>query len=723
MSKKKDRRSPESRPARSARESLEPRAAPTDRERGAAAFGRSDYTAAISAWERAHHADESGVVARALAEAHFRRAQATLGGASAATFDDLRAAADLAPTDAPYVYHLGLAYHRRGDRVRAVEGYREALRRDPGFGRAAYLLCLALVETNVDPTHDPAWTLLAPAQRDRLAPTNNALIEVGAQIGGGQLDAAEKTLTRSLSQAPRTAHYYLGVIAARRASLDEALAHWLAARASGFDTPALRQNLAGVYVRQAVAAADSPAAAEIARAALKFAPDQALLLTLRARAQFVAGNRCAEAGDWAGALTQWRGAIGHGKPSRELMMNLALAFERTEYWADAAETWREVVRKRPRRGESAWPLQQIAQVWGHIDSLYARAGALAKSTAALTYAIKAQPDDLTLRLALVKRQMDNQNWRGAESAVVRFLELAPGNAEALALYAQIVDAGGDLDRMIDAWERVLAASDSRQAHTARSRLIRLYGERGDLYGSLEDVESAAKEYDRALALAPDDPPLHARYGALLFKSDPVRAEAHFAAVDLTNGDAAFTVLSALHHAGQHAAALHWLEKIERTKPLDGTLLVELGADVYVRAPKIATTYFARAVESAPAPERPGLLTLIGVVYAKFEQKSEATAQMQQALALDANYGPAHLNLGLWEATRGRRRESKDHLDRARTWAKKIRRPDIADGIEEAIDLIEARYIPTLLEVLDTIDPDANDAAMRRLLGSIPDPFV
>ena len=45
--------------------------------------------------------------------------------------------------------------------------------------------------------------------------------------------------------------------------------------------------------------------------------------------------------------------------------------------------------------------------------------------------------------------------------------------------------------------------------------------------------------------------------------------------------------------------------------------------------------------------------------------------------------------------------------------------DIADGIEEAINLMDEGYTPTLADILDTIDPDGHDDELRRLMGSLP----
>ncbi len=709
MAKKKDRYS--SAPV--------PRTAPlTDRERGMQAFGRGDYSAAIMAWTKVLRAEPSEAVERALAEAHFRHACQNLRGASA--LEDLQTAVDLLPDDPLYRYHLGLAYQRQGDSARAISTYREALHHDPYYARAAYPLCLALAEQGDNPADDPAWDLLTPAQRDRLQPTDDAFAQALAALTQGNLAKAERLLQHALTLFPRLAHYYLGVIAWRRGNTDEALANWLSARAAGLDTPALRRNLISAYTQRAIAQIDSPDLAEAVRTALKFAPDSPLLLTLRQRAEFITGNQAAASGNWERALIQWQTAYrSQPKAPRELIANLALALERLERWTEAAEMWREVARRRPRRGESAWPAQHIAQLWRHIDSLYARGGHLAKSAMMINYAIKAHPDDLTLRLALAKRHMENQNWRSAEAAITRVLEMKPGYPEALSLRAQILDEGDDLDLMIEAWEQVAAAPDARQSRLAAERLTALYAERADFYLTIEDSAAAISEYEKALSLAPNDALLHARYGVALIALDPERAEKQLEAVDLGNAQAVLMLLSALHRLDQHDQALIWLKRSTAVKPPDADLLIALGAEIFERVPKVAISYFAQALDQAEESEKPRLLTTLAVIYARHNQLTTAYEHARHALRLDAQFGPAHLNLGLWDAGQGRRREGQDHLEKAQKWAQHLKRPDIADGIEEALDLLQERYIPTLSEVLDTIDPDEQDTAMRRLMGSLP----
>jgi tetratricopeptide (TPR) repeat protein len=699
-----------------------------ERERGLQAFDKGDFDTAIAAWISALRAKPSSAVEAALAEAYFRRACLNRQRAPDVVLADLQAARDLVPDDAQYNYHIGLAQHRMGNLKAAIAAYRDSLQHDPySYDRPAYALCLALLEMGKDPATDPVWELLTKEQRARLIPKKDGFSDAVSHLSKGNFAAAEAPLRKVLDSHPGFAHNYLGVVAHERGDEAKALEHWRGASMAGFDSPTLRHNLAVAYTGQAIAQADSPEISNTIKAGLKVAPNSPVLQALQQRAEFLAGNQAAEQGDWPRALNQWQKVRQYyakhgGRVPRELVANIANAFENLARWSDAAETWRDLLRRRPRRGESAWSVQYTVQLWRHIDTLYARAGHLSKSAETLRYAIKAQPDDLTLRLALVRRYIENQNWRSAKATVVRLLEIVPKHPEALMLHAQILDAGGDLDEMIEGWERVTATSDTPQAqhnNLARQRLLSLYGERGQFYSAIEDYESAATDFEKALGLAPDDTRLRAQYGGALVNLTPARARAEFEKVDLAADDIALTVIRAWHQIGDHKEAAKWLKRATANGTPRPALLTELGAYVFSIDPVLATTYFNQAVKQLSDADSASLLTLIAVVYATHDHMTEAYGYGRQAIRRDADYGPAHFNLGLWDAASGRRPAARDHFRRAKQWARQLRNRDLIDGINEAINLFEEGHTPTLSDILDTIDPDGEDVATRRLMGALP----
>ncbi|MCC7208753.1 MAG: hypothetical protein IT323_15705 [Anaerolineae bacterium] len=739
MARKKQDRARQQKPTRPARTSrAEPPPLPGDddsprheRRRGYQAFARGDYDAAIQAWTAAGRAGASAALRAALAEAHFRRAVTLAQRAPDRALDDMRRAYDFAPGDALYAYHLGLAHHRHGDLKAARRAYQDCLAASPDdslAARAAIMLCLAAAESGGDPARDPAWARLSPEQRDLLQPGDPAYIEALKLLAQGDLARAEPFLTRTLAAQRGFAHYYLGAAAWSRGDAEEALARWLSARAAGFNTPALRQNLAAAYAARAARLSDAAELAETVRAGLKIVPGSPLLTRQRARAAWLEGVQAADAGDWRAALNAWKAArtalesISAPVP-RNLLANIAVASERLERWTDAAETWREIVRRRPRRGDESWTPERIASLWAHIETLYARAGRLEQAATMLHYAIKAQPDDLTLRLALVRRRMENENWRAAQAAALGILERAPGHPEATALYAQIADMQGDLDVAIDAWERVLASSQKSLHPTARQRLLKLYAERGDFYRAIEDFGAAAADFEKAAALAPAESAVlfRAQQGAALAQRDRDAARAIFAGLDPARPDLAVIIVSAWHAAGDPAEAAHWLERATAARALTPAALVDLALAVWPDDAGAGEAYLSRAAASldgATGEDAAGLLTRIAAAYAANGRAREAETFARRALAVEAGYGPAHLNLGLWDAARGRRQAARDHLRRAAAWAQRLERTDMSDGIQEAIELLDDHYAPSLDEVLDGIDPDGVDAEMRRLLGSV-----
>lgn len=695
----------------------------SEREQGQRAFARSDLDSAIAHWTKALQVQPSARLEQALAEAYFRRACLNRKRPLSAFLDDLQTASTLMPDDPRFSLYIGLLQHQLGNLAEAIKAYRESLRHESAhYDRPAYHLCVALAESGQDVYGDPAWKLLTAEQQNQLLPPNRFLINAAEALEKNDFVAAEAALQRATDFDQGFVRYYLGVLAWRRGDRDRALEHWLAAQEAGFDSRALRHNLAVAYSVRAISQADTPELSSTIQVALKLAPDLPILQTLRQRAEFRAGNQAAEAGNWQVALSHWQKVRQQyvrleARVPRELSANIANAYEHLQRWSEAAEIWRELLRRRPRRGENAWPVQYVVQLWRHIDTLYARAGHFDKSAETLRYAIRAQSDDLTLNLALVKRYMENQNWRSAKTAVLRVLETAPKHPDAMALYAQIVDADGDLDQMIEVWEQVLSTGHK---HQAEQRLLKLYFERGQFYQSIEDDQAAATDFEKALRIAPDDARLRAAYGAILLPSARERACQEFERVDLTVDEAALAIIKAWYQAGGREEAARWLQRATSANGLRPSLYVELGAAIFENHKGAAIKYFEQALSQAAASDLPDLLTCIAVVYESHRRIPEAYDYARRTLQYDANFGPAHVHLGLWDSRRGRRSAALNHFQNALRWAEQKQRPDIVIGIEEAVGLLEEGHIPTLDDILDTIDPEHADAAMRRMMGKLDD---
>ena len=118
-----------------------------DLRHGLAAWEQGDYGQAIQFWRQAQRKGARPGVARALAEAHFRRALAASTEGRRA--QELLEAVQLAPDRAVYQFHLGLAYQRQGQLRRALAAYETAHRLAPNDARVRRQLVLARL---TDPT-------------------------------------------------------------------------------------------------------------------------------------------------------------------------------------------------------------------------------------------------------------------------------------------------------------------------------------------------------------------------------------------------------------------------------------------------------------------------------------------------------------------------------------------------------------------------------------------
>jgi len=456
------------------------------RQQGLRAFQNSRFDEAIQLWSPLAERDQQ--VRAALAEAYFRRALKP----GADKLADLRQAAALAPNDARYQYHLGMQLHQIGELAAAIACYRGVIERGGPHG-AALLLALATLEQRADidlatlPGSTPELrAVLAPAQsllQDRQPPetTEGGFIvqlrrtlgigesasEAVAQLwrGLGQIAAhdseAAATLgdPRSLPTPQLTAirRNYIGVAAASAGDMDTALTLWRKVYDSGISTTALLDNLtAALYDRLSALldADDQAGAVELALQTVALPLTNAALNELQVQQLDQAGHAAAIAGDWARAIVLWTAARqivganqGLGSP-RPLWHNLALAYEAQERWLDAADAWRGMLRTRPRRRggdqDDTFTEAQWAWVRKRVIECYKHAGRPDEAVTVFRQMIKAEPNDLDLRLQLADALMGNGQEQAAQNEVQRILKVDPHFADAQARNAILLAARGYL---------------------------------------------------------------------------------------------------------------------------------------------------------------------------------------------------------------------------------------------------------------------------------------
>jgi tetratricopeptide (TPR) repeat protein len=524
------------RSAQDARQAQSAGGLPDPRRQGLRAFQAGRFDNAIALWSSLGLRDPA--VTAALAEAYFRRALSRTGEQP---IDDLRRAIELAPHQLRYQYHLGRALHQAGDLAGAIERYRSVLRQDAGWKGAGMALALAVLEqdADVDLAALPGST---PRVRSALAPVQ-ALLRGGMPQpeGDGPLDrlwqglgliqagdpAASDALaeTRPLptSRATAVRRYYKGVADARAGDIDGALAAWQGVYEAHVNTRWLLDNLVAVLqprLRELGDAGELERAVALARSVATLAAGRAGLGELLVRTFDRAAQATASTGDWARAVGLWEEArqivsssSGLGSP-RPLLHNLALAYEAQERWIEAADTWRAMLRTRPRgrgpagedRGADGQPFELSDAQWAwarkRVIECYKRGGEPGEAVTVFRQAIKADPNDLDTRVELADALLVNEQEQAAYNELQRILQVDPRHVEARLRLANLLGERGDWLAAEKLLREVLAEQPKRD--DVRRQLAQLLLAHGMEQLQWRQNAAAERAFEEGRRIAPDD---------------------------------------------------------------------------------------------------------------------------------------------------------------------------------------------------------------------------
>lgn len=723
------------------------------RQLGLRSFQAGRFDAAIQTWQPLAARDTT--VRSALVEAQFRRALATPDGPERIGY--LRQALALAPDDPRLAYQLGMALHRTGDLAGAAAQYRGVVER-AGWPAAALLLGLATLEQDahadlatvsgstpaVRAVLDPVQALLNQSPptaadfnrvRELLAFGRNEFEAIEriwhgfSQINAGNGSAAEALSdNHSLPETKLTAlrRAYRGVAAAQTGDVATALDWWRKAREGGSMPAAVSKNLAAALFQQVnarVEAGDMREAATSALANLDVPLADPALNELRVRALDRAAYAAATEGDWKQATMYWEGArqvigisAGLGSP-RPLLHNLALGYEAQEQWLEAAESWRAMLRTRPRRNAAASDDpndQQWDWVRKRIIECYKRANRPDEAVTVFRQMIKAEPDDLDLRMQLSDALLANDQEQAAWNEIQRVLERDPRFLDALIRHSAFLSGRG----MRPASEQVLRDAITYYPDRAdlRRQLGRVLLEHGSEYIDEGNSAAALKTLKEGQELEPENYQFPLRLAQAYFNSrKPKLARAMLDRTLELAGDQAApyveviqvwtieddieearAVLARAEAAPEARADLYlpvglgiisettpppalafnlfsfapitpatqtppadtpWsqlatelLDKAVASQPDDGRVQAAIAAGLLQPRPDLALRYAEQAVEKQP--ESPETLMLLGFALGMNERKRDAKQRLQQA----ANHARKQGNQELAQQAESMRRE-------------------------------------------------------------------
>ena len=293
-----------------------------------------------------------------------------------------------APQQARLHYQRGLALWRIRDFAQAARAFDLAAQYEPARPGLQFLRQVANLATGqpvqtdgLDSAEANTLALLQAAHKQGNSPRVLANLAGKPLVGSRpelwvwllEMLANPKATTAPPTGSPARPNavvdYYAGVAAMRQGDAGAAQPAWRAA-VRNLKTPWLTQNLLALVCEQATSQAQNQqwqAVVDLFEATSKEIAEAAQDTTLgeiAGIAYFNLGYEAAQNNQWAIAAPHFRAANQLIK-SRQLFQNLALAEEALQNWLPAADAWREMIRRRPRKADHPDALSdpQVAAIW------------------------------------------------------------------------------------------------------------------------------------------------------------------------------------------------------------------------------------------------------------------------------------------------------------------------------------------------------------------------
>ena len=414
------------------------------------------------------------VARRVVVEAHFRLAAATTRAGE--RLEHLDAALELDPSAFRLRYHRALTLCRLGRVAEAAPEFEVLTAQDANRRDVAALCQLARTAMGQPDAEPRARTSDGPFRDDTsvLCQTLHDMRERPKAAPVAKLRALADGLEPT-GGAGAVAQYYLGVAAMRTGDVETGRVAWRVAAEAGMATPWSEANHAHLLREQAYALGQEghwQTLVDLVQSHPQSAPLDTAMTELLAVAHTHLGYAAARANDWNAAAHHWQEAASRNV-DRRLLQNLALAHEALGDWLTAAATWRQVIRRRPRKQDHADYLSdaQVAALWHHVVECYEHANEMDEALACLRTALKYAPEDLELRLKAADIALETERDTVAENELTHLLSINPRHVPALERLASLyTDVWGH--DPVPIWRRVLSIEP--QHEEAREALARWY---------------------------------------------------------------------------------------------------------------------------------------------------------------------------------------------------------------------------------------------------------
>ncbi len=416
-----------------------------------------------------------------LTEIHFRHAINSQDIQKKLTHLDT--ALKLSPKDNRFHFHRGITLLQTGNAAEALKEFDLAAKIKPAPEGLAYFRQLARLankktlekDRSLSAAETHTLKLVEEFQKRPAKKALEALVEEPV-LGHPQMWKAllhmrqnkEVIQTETLKECANSHKhkpvsaillYYQGISAMREEKLDAAHDLWRNALSNGAATKWSQKNIALSMHQEFLDLFEARRWEELMKKfqRLPLALNDESLNQIISLTLFHLGYEYAQKSKWQQAVKYWTDAS-HKANNRYLAQNMALAQEKLERWTQAADAWRDMLRRRPRKEDHADYLtdKQVSTVWAHIASCYWDAYKDKDALESFRKAIQYDPENLELRFKLISQFM--AKGRGNQEAAIKelnnILQIAPENIEALTQLAHFYKKNWKYDP-IPLWRKII----------------------------------------------------------------------------------------------------------------------------------------------------------------------------------------------------------------------------------------------------------------------------
>ena len=414
--------------------------------------------------------------------------------------------------------------------------------------------------------------------------------------------------------------HLLGLIAAKKGSVDDGVAHLRQAIAVGPDLPRFHHDL---------------------------------------------GNLFQDQGRFDRAISEYRKALRLNPKSAEALNDLGTAYDAKGWFGEAVECYQKAIKLDPfhavaygNLGSGLYKHHRYGEARRYLTTeLKLRFFQLGRKLVAGIRRSVSTPGRPSVpeRIAAARAYLDSGNGELAELICRDLLAERPGSAAGLEILSRALDRAGKHEEALDCAQRAAAL---------RPRDPELQVWFGNVLVKLGRKGEAAAAYDTALRLRPGFPKALNNRGNLLLESGDIDgALANYreaVRLDPDYRDAWSNVGLALLSKGIDEEAERAFRRTLDLDPTYFTALASLG-ELKRKQDKLleAESIFRRLVELRP--NDPSTHHMLGLVLTDEVHPEAAIKSFREAIRLDPGYWRSHNNLGMLLADLGRREEAIGHL--------------------------------------------------------------